>query len=208
MPANLPPITLKKTGYRAFWFGKIFDYKRIHGNVTSKGVIEACYHTDTALELLRLTAKEYSTENPAYIVGVNHLFLRRANMFTRLQRYTYLDKGRHTLDEQMQQLFDKHIATNGEKEINIGYTDRQDLIRGWNAIKSGQAMGELLKSRNEIAYLLSSDTLPRLLKKNAISKTLAKYLISSAAPTDEKVMQKLASIGVVRETSRGWGGTW
>ena len=189
----LTPVTLKKTGRRAFMGGVFSSHKKIDINITHEGIVEACYDRELGNELLKIGQKYLWAESIGFIVGVNHLLLRKVGIGTKLQKTAGLTTA--NLDGQMQQLYDLYIPASADQQVNINSANRVNLLNNWHAIKSAQACGILMDARHDIVEMIRLDCLPRDVKKSIISPRLAKILSVNPSPTDVEVVKRLEAQG-------------
>lgn len=192
-------VFLQKTGLRNFMGGAFAKHKTLDINCKSLGFVEACYDYDLARELTKLAKRNFWDESVGFVAAVNHLMLRRAKIGTSLHRIAGLETGRHgghtTLNDHMQQTFDRFVSNDGEKTVNVAYKTRKLLSDRWSSILSGQAVAALMDARNEIAGMCVKDSLSRFIGSVPISKKLATTLQMEVSPTDAKVMERLSKMG-------------
>lgn len=181
---------LKKTGYRALFNGKKFDYKTVSYHVCAAGVIEACYHADTANELVKLSAREFSDENIRFICAANYLLCRKSGVGAKTGRVATID--RHvTYEQAMRQIFQKYIYIGSEFEVNIAASLRTKLTANAGGYCSSGNISQLIKARAECLSIVFPN-IRRNAEEVPVSKNLVKYLKMSQSPTDQEVKRRLA----------------
>ena len=187
----MPIVELMQPKKNAFQklFSKKKPAEKMKVAFQNKGIIEACYHPDTAKELMFVTTAFFANENVAYVIACNHLLLRRAGLASKLQDLAGFSQG--GLQNQMDQAFTKYISDNSDATINLSYANRRNLVTGWTAIRAGTNVRALIVGRWELVGLLSSDTLNHVAKKYRLTKKLATMLNTSKSPTDDDVMWRL-----------------
>ena len=181
---------LKKTGYRALMNGKLFDHKTATYHVNIGGIIEACYHEDTAKELSKLAAIEFSAENVGFICAINYLLCRKANVGAKTGRVAGI--ARHaTYEEAMKKVFAEYIDNSGGSTVNIDHFLRNRLISNQEAYCSGQNISELFKGREPCLRIVFQN-IQRAAKDVPVSSSLVKYLKMEQSPTDLEVRRRLS----------------
>ncbi len=158
--------------------------------VGKPGLVEICYDKNKAAGIVKIAEEEYYSENVVFLCAVHHLFLRKAGMASNLTELAGLKDG--GLDAQMQQVFDIYIKTGAIREVNLSHKRRLDIMKQWTTIKSRQAVGQLLKARNDIA-LVAQRALSRHLNGKYVSKAVFTTFNEGKTPTDDKVMKILDS---------------
>ena len=155
------------------------------------GIIEACYHPQTAAELVSLCAQIRAEENIKYVIACNHFLLRASCLVSQLAPVIGLRHG--TMRQQIDQVFDEYIDGNNAAGIELSYHQRLDLINKRDNITDMINIRALLPSRNALVNNIKNDALnDATTKKGAmLSEKLVSTLTRDEEATDGDVMRRL-----------------
>ena len=181
---------LKKTGYRNLMNGKLFDHKKVKYKLYAGGIIEACYHENTAKEMFKLAEREHGEENIGFICATNYLLCRKSGVGAKTGRVAGID--RHvTYEQAMAQIFQKYVRIGSDNQINIDYRLRGDLTSNEGAYCSSGNISKLIKAREACVFIVYQN-IGRTASEVPISSSLVKYLKMENSPTDQEVKRRLS----------------
>ena len=157
----------------------------------NNGIIEACYHRDTAAELVNLCAQIREEENIKFVIACNHFLLRASCLVSRLAPVIGLRQG--TIQQQIDQIFDEYIDNNSLVGIDLSFHQRLDLLNKRVAITDMVNIRAFVPSRNSLVNSIKNDALnDAVTKKGAmLSEKLISTLASDEQATDGDVMWRL-----------------
>ena len=78
--------------------------------VIHTGIVEACYNSIMADELMKFAANGMSADAIEFTCAINHLLLRKAGMTSKLAKVASIKDG--SLPEQMDQVHDTYVKPN------------------------------------------------------------------------------------------------
>ena len=177
-------------GLAALKVKQVFS-KPITKNIQIKenGILECCYHTSLANELIVAAATEFWDENLRFICAVNYMLCKKVNYKKADISLKVAGLSDGNLTELMGQVKEKYIKDkNSAGGINLSYNQSTYLDCNWGTIKAGQMVRKLLDARKE-CLKLSASMIKKPLEDKVVSKALAKTLLANKKTTDETVME-------------------
>ena len=193
MPDNDHHLIVKLKRNGIFKLGK--RQMDVLDEATSEVSIELCYHKDTAIEVKKIAALGSSREAAEFVIAVNHIFLIKAKMSSKLGSLISAPITDETnLESTMIEVIDSYVKPNSRFQVNLGYVERTQIVKNQYAYSIGQQVVALLSARDYLTKYLKEAINDKVGRGSVgVSKRFAQIWKAQQSPTDIKVLSLIGA---------------